>query len=748
MSVDLTPFKAKIEAAMQYSGSICADPRSEFMDALRKAGFKPDREIILGRIIRIDGQEDKRGQKSGWYVYYEFPDSYGEGYAIGVASFGDWKTGFECLDWCSKNSKYVTPEDRAYINNSRSIIKKNYDEETDRLNKERAIHAFDKWNKSSALSNHPYLTRKKIVPAPGMRIDKDGSIIVPMIDASKSISCLQNIWDNGKKKFMYGCKAKGSYFFIDGETDIVYIAEGAATSISVWMATGKKTYAALSSSNIYETASIAKGHHPDSRLIIAGDDDINTTGNPGRTKTEQAASGLGIECVFPDGGVKDFNDMHVASGLDSVRMLLNMENRPYKAKKKSSISFGRPAGVLGEIIDYYNATSGNDQPGFAAQSALCVCAAVCSRNYKTQFESRSNMFFINIGLSGTGKEHAKTVVEKILDASGLDKLIVGEGYTSSTAVISALEQSPRHVCIIDEFGKYLKAARSNSNGMMAAANATLTKAWGSAGGKLRHMNYANIDKKKNTFAPVVNPAVTLMAMTTPDDFFENIGIAEIKDGYLNRFLIHISDATRDVYKYKEAMPVPESIISWVKCIEARHGNKSDDPTQEPKMQVIGYTAQAMEIQKAFDQERVSLANSLDTYRISDLVMRMNEISGRVALIHALSRDPMTNEITEQDVSWAVSYVRQCFDLLVSRSKKHMSASEFESDKLKCLDELRRIGEHGISESEMQKRKPFSQYKNKDLKEIMESLVKGELAFTGVRKTGGKGRPVNVYIAKE
>ena len=45
-----------------------------------------------------------------------------------------------------------------------------------------------------------------------------------------------------------------------------------------------------------------KEEYPKTHIIIAGDDDHKTEGNPGRTKATEAASSIDTSVVFPDFG--------------------------------------------------------------------------------------------------------------------------------------------------------------------------------------------------------------------------------------------------------------------------------------------------------------------------------------------------------------------------------------------------------------------------------------------------------------
>jgi hypothetical protein len=126
--------------------------------------------------------------------------------------------------------------------------------------------------------------------------------------------------------------------------------------------------------------------------------------------------------------------------------------------------------MLLDCYNYYNTCSGNDQKGFAIQTALAVTSAILARAYKSNFEHYPSIYLLNIGKSGTGKEAGKKIAEDLLEATGNGRLIAGDGYTSDGAVLSALLDRPKHYTAIDEFGRYLAASNGNSNQNQLAAN--------------------------------------------------------------------------------------------------------------------------------------------------------------------------------------------------------------------------------------------------------------------------------------
>jgi putative DNA primase/helicase len=110
-----------------------------------------------------------------------------------------------------------------------------------------------------------------------------------------------------------------------GEPDgTIILAEGFATAASVRQATGHAAVVCFNCNNLGIVAGIMRRKYPAAAIIIAGDDDKWTDGNPGRTKAEETAAKVGAAAIFPvfknpEKGKTDFNDLHCTEGLETVR---------------------------------------------------------------------------------------------------------------------------------------------------------------------------------------------------------------------------------------------------------------------------------------------------------------------------------------------------------------------------------------------------------------------------------------------
>ncbi|SDF69322.1 putative DNA primase/helicase [Onishia taeanensis] len=129
---------------------------------------------------------------------------------------------------------------------------------------------------------------------------KTGSVVLPLRDYQGKLWAFQSILPNGTKLFpRFGRKA-GCCHIIPGSREVIGIAEGYATGASVHEAMGWTVAVALDVGNMTRVVPQVQQCWPDARLVICGDDDPETEGNPGRAKSEALATEHGCLPAFAD----------------------------------------------------------------------------------------------------------------------------------------------------------------------------------------------------------------------------------------------------------------------------------------------------------------------------------------------------------------------------------------------------------------------------------------------------------------
>lgn len=144
-----------------------------------------------------------------------------------------------------------------------------------------------------------------------------GSLVIPLTNEAGELVNVQLIRADGTKRYLHGGQKAGAFHRIEGG-ELVAVVEGYATGLSVHLAIGATVYCAMDCGNLAAVAQIARRQHPEARILLCGDNDADTQGNPGKTKAEQAAATVGgLVALPPVAG--DWNDYHQAHGLTATK---------------------------------------------------------------------------------------------------------------------------------------------------------------------------------------------------------------------------------------------------------------------------------------------------------------------------------------------------------------------------------------------------------------------------------------------
>lgn len=283
---------------------------TQFYDAIRSSGLEPPDVIEPGKLHRFPGMGKSKGNTAGWCKLFD--DGLG-------GCFGDWSTGLS-ENWQAKRDRPFSQADQAAFTRRVEAAKAQAKEDRKAKQNSAAIRANTIWKIATvAPNNHPYLTRKAI-QTHGARLHK-GVLALPVVDIDGNIASLQFIAPDGGKKLLSGGRKQGCFIPVAGDiyrASKIIICEGWATGCTLaedeLFAT---VLAAIDAGNLERVALAVRHHCPNIELVIAGDDDRVTRGNPGATKARTAAVAANALLALPqwpnDAPVTltDFNDLAV-----------------------------------------------------------------------------------------------------------------------------------------------------------------------------------------------------------------------------------------------------------------------------------------------------------------------------------------------------------------------------------------------------------------------------------------------------
>jgi putative DNA primase/helicase len=197
-----------------------------------------------------------------------------------------------------------------------------------------ALKCNQEWESASTMVNHLYLNKKKVYPY-GLRQAGD-RLMIPIRDAKNILWSIQTILPDGTKRFAGGARKSGGFHLIGELREPPFlICEGYATGASLHMATKLPVIVAFDANNMVAVMRSLANRYPADAFIIAADDDVwkRNGENTGIRKAMQIQDDFGCRVIAPDfdadafitcgkqnlGVPTDWNDLHVAVGLNAVR---------------------------------------------------------------------------------------------------------------------------------------------------------------------------------------------------------------------------------------------------------------------------------------------------------------------------------------------------------------------------------------------------------------------------------------------
>lgn len=400
--VDLSDHQAGIQAAMNNIVSPCLDPIGEAIKTLTEHGAQIKGTLNIGQLTRVKGDRCKGADKDFWYVYNQIDDSQSSGHIIGVMNFGYWKDGTS-FPWCSRSTNKMNAVEQIAFKKAQDQMRAEQAQAEAIKHGAAAKRAYEIWSNAPDAVEHKYLTNKGVTTTQGLKIVDDGRLIIP-IAVDNEIVSLQLINNEGDKRFLTGGKLKGGWFLIEGEIDLIYIAEGYSTACSVHMATGATVYVAFNAGNLYEVCKHVKATHPTSQLVIAADDDTGNKLNIGRVKAEQAVKKLNIQVVFPK-EFNDFNDQHKSQGLEHLRSYLQ-DQKQFNRMERGNFGFisvseltkniKPPVWLIDDYIEVHTLScmfgaSGSGKSFLAIDISCCVATGI---DYHGHVVKKGAVFYI------------------------------------------------------------------------------------------------------------------------------------------------------------------------------------------------------------------------------------------------------------------------------------------------------------------------------------------------------------------
>jgi hypothetical protein len=415
-------------------------------------------------------------------------------------------------------------------------------------------------------------------------------------------------------------------------------------------------------------------------------------------------------------------------------------------------------GKLGLMVEWTNATAMKPQPMFAVQAALALGSVAMGRKFRTTNDNWPLLFFLNIGVSGAGKEHAKTAIERVLRAAKFSTMSPASEYTSDSAIDSMLRAHPTHIAIIDEFGYMLRTANAKNNTNGGTARKRLMEVFGRCGGTLQPKAFSTAtlnQAQRDGLGPrhVENPALTVLGMTTPTPFYEAVGSGALTDGFLNRLIVVESDLGRQPARFVDPVEVPDDLVRWVRECRVKGGGDMADVidtahSEVPVPAILDFSGEARHLFTELELRCIGRMDELEMHGMAEMYSRVREIAMRVSLIVAHSNE--ADVIGAEHAQWAIDYVTFWADRAISRMADNIADSPFAALCNDVANLILKAGRRGLTVFDLaRKSAKFKGAETRVRRSVFENLESDRnIRRYDTKSASGKGKTRAAYIASE
>lgn len=290
---------------------------NDFAQFLRASGLAPGVIAADGKVRRCPTTDHPKRRNGAYYLSVDG--------RMGWAQ--NWATDSEPAIWrAEQETVAAAPIDVAAIRRRTAA---------QRVKREKASEAARQFYAQCAplIGGHDYLTSKglDLTGCRGLRVDRDGWLVVPMLRGT-TITSLQRIARDGDKRFWPGAITTATHYPVERRgAALTVLCEGLATGLAIYAAVPTcKVVVAFTASNLPKVAALL----PRRGLVsIAADNDHETAAkigrNPGVDAAQEAARVLGCGVAIPEG-------MEGSDWLDYRNERLQQRTAPVYGKRRES----------------------------------------------------------------------------------------------------------------------------------------------------------------------------------------------------------------------------------------------------------------------------------------------------------------------------------------------------------------------------------------------------------------------------
>ncbi|WP_049775146.1 DUF3987 domain-containing protein [Hyphomicrobium denitrificans] len=460
---------------------------------------------------------------------------------------------------------------------------------------------------------------------------------------------------------------------------------------------------------------------------------------------DPAAAILALELRAQTAGTPEA--LALATALKRERLGMNVpieadepESEPLKSDARLA-DLCSPPGLVGDIIDWMEASSDRPNRALMLGAALTFVATLAGRKFATPSNLRTNNYMVTLAPSGHGKDHAIGRIKALAAAAGLDRYVGPARIMSASALRKLIAREPSAACFMDEFGGFMGQIHDRRAGMHnAMIRFDLLEMFSAAGTFFAGAEYA-----AEPAAKVFAPNFSISGTSTPESFWSSLSSLSASDGLLARLILLDVTGPKPARVKPRLSPndVPADLIDAVRRLAERGGNlASISSDRAPKAVTVALDADAEAID-AGNIAELDAAEAATNPEAMPFLNRVREHALKLALVVAVGCNPNTPVITGPVLNWAYRLARLSAATLIRESTDRIADNERGDAVNRILRMIRVAGNAGVTAGRIADKQRGVDARLRD--QILRDLVEaGRVRLDRQSGTGGRAR--ERYIA--
>ena len=342
-------------------------------------------------------------------------------------------------------------------------------------------------------------------------------------------------------------------------------------------------------------------------------------------------------------------------------------------------------GFVNELKDHTLAVSPRPNPPLAFAGALAMLAHLTGRSYVDERGAHPNPYLAALAPTAMGKDEPRAVNKQLAAAAGIlgsvpDSIASGEGLEDAVAA------SPSLLLQTDEADSLLTAMRGGDS-RASRMNEMVLRFFSEA--KSGHAMRLKAGQKRPTVIPL--PHLTLFATGIPKFVYGALSAKALENGLLGRCLFIETDQFRPLAEPAKA-DLPASCVATARMMAEKELKFNETAYLEPV--IVTESPEAKHALKEIRFNADELSRRLfesDLRTAAALYCRLYEKVVKLAVLHAISADPVHPEMTAESVRWAGAFATFVTKKMLYEAQFNVSEGSFDRLKQRFLAMLIKAG---------------------------------------------------------